>query len=78
MSDSNTTNSVCSNSVTPVGTDFISEFIKEDFTEYTFRIDVQMGLFWWYASKLSSLKEIKDEKISWAVLLLGLCYLTNF
>ena len=51
---------------------------KEDFTEYTFRIDAQMGLFWWYASRLSSLKEIKDEKISWAVLLLGLCYLTNF
>jgi len=51
---------------------------KEDFTEYTFRIDVQMGLFWWYASKLSLLKDIKDEKISWAILLLGLCYLTNF
>ena len=51
---------------------------KEDFTEYTFRIDAQMGLFWWYGSRLSLFKEIKDEKISWAVLLLGLCYLTNF
>jgi len=51
---------------------------KEDFTEYTFRIDAQMGLFWWYASKLSSFKDIKDKKISWAVFLLGLCYLTNF
>jgi hypothetical protein len=25
---------------------------KDDFAEYTFRIDVQMGLFWWYGSKL--------------------------
>jgi len=57
---------------------------KEDFTEYTFRIDVQMGLFWWYAGKLVLFRELlskgefKDEKTSWAVLLLGLCYLTNF
>ena len=51
---------------------------KEDFTEYTFRIDAQMGLFWWYACKLTLLKEYKDENISWAVLLIGLCYLTNF
>ena len=51
---------------------------KEDFTEYTFRIDAQMGLFWWYACRLSLFKELKDDKILWAVLLLGLCYLTNF
>ena len=57
---------------------------KEDFSEYTFRIDVQMGLFWWYASKLTLFRELlskgelKDEKTSWAVLLIGLCYLTNF
>ena len=57
---------------------------KEDFTEYTFRIDVQMGLFWWYGSKLDTLKELKNKNIDqndkclWAVLLLGLCYLTNF
>jgi len=57
---------------------------KEDFTEYTFRIDAQMGLFWWYGGKLPLIKEIKDkngerdDKILWAVLLLGLCYLTNF
>jgi hypothetical protein len=55
----------------------------DDFTEYTFRIDAQMGLFWWYGGKLSS-KELKDrnggldDKVLWAVLLLGLCYLTNF
>ncbi|MDR2543791.1 MAG: hypothetical protein LBC80_10145 [Treponema sp.] len=51
---------------------------KEDFTEYTFRIDAQMGLFWWYGSRLSLLKEVKNEKNFWAVLLLGLCFLTNF
>ena len=55
----------------------------DDFTEYTFRIDAQMGLFWWYGGKLSSneLKERNgspDDKVLWAVLLLGLCYLTNF
>jgi hypothetical protein len=56
---------------------------KNDFTEYTFRIDAQMGLFWWYGARLSTLKDIgetinTDDKILWAILLLGLCYLTNF
>jgi len=51
---------------------------KEDFSEYTFRIDAQMGLFWLYGSRLSFFLDIKDDKILWAVLLLGLCYLTNF
>jgi hypothetical protein len=63
---------------------FGSQSEKEDFTEYTFRIDAQMGLFWWYGNKLFSLKDFgskngtKDEKVLWAVLLLGICYLTNF
>jgi len=56
---------------------------KNDFTEYTFRIDAQMGLFWWYSARLSMLKDIDktintDDKTLWAILLLGLCYLTNF
>ena len=57
---------------------------KDDFTEYTFRIDAQMGLFWWYGGKLAALKEpnkknsVKDDKVLWAILLLGICYLTNF
>jgi hypothetical protein len=62
---------------------------KEDFTEYTFRIDAQMGLFWWYGGRLALLKELsdkssnesqnsRDSKVFWAVLLLGICYLTNF
>jgi len=57
---------------------------KDDFSEYTFRIDAQMGLFWWYGGKLVLLKDFNGKKIDkcdkflWAVLLLGLCYLTNF
>jgi len=56
---------------------------KEDFTEYTFRIDAQMGLFWWYGGRLSSnglsnKNGSYNDKVLWAVLLLGLCYLTNF
>lgn len=57
---------------------------KDDFTEYTFRIDEQMGLFWWYSSKLVLLKELsslnlsRDDKALWAILLIGLCFLTNF
>ena len=57
---------------------------QADFTEYTFRIDAQMGLFWWYGSRLSSIKnniienDGKNDKFLWAVLLLGICYLTNF
>jgi len=56
---------------------------KEDFAEYTFRIDLQMGLFWWYGTQLGSLKDagkngaISDETL-WAILLIGICYLTNF
>ena len=63
---------------------FGSQSEKADFTEYTFRIDSQMGLFWWYGGRLALLKELNDkninpsDKIFWAVLLLGLCYLTNF
>ena len=57
---------------------------KNDFTEYTFRIDAQMGLFWWYGKKLASLKELSGKNgchgdtVLWAILLLGICYLTNF
>jgi hypothetical protein len=57
---------------------------NDDFTEYTFRIDNQMGLFWWYSGKLAVLNDLsvkdenKDIKVLWAILLLGICYLTNF
>ena len=56
---------------------------RDDFTEYTFRIDSQIGLFWWYGSQLGSLKGIEknnalNNESLWAVLLIGICYLTNF
>jgi hypothetical protein len=57
---------------------------KEDFTEYTLRIDIQMGLFWWYGGRIGCLRGDKsadrasDPDILWAVLLIGICYLTNF
>ncbi|MDR0909653.1 MAG: hypothetical protein LBM77_07790 [Spirochaetaceae bacterium] len=51
---------------------------QEDFTEYTMRIDEQMGLFWWYGSHLADLAKIEDERAFFPVLLIGLCYLTNF
>jgi hypothetical protein len=61
---------------------FGAQSTKDDFTEYTFRIDTQMGLFWWYGGRLGNLKACKcadaDENILWAILLIGICYLTNF
>ena len=63
---------------------FGSQSTSDDFTKYTFRIDTQMGLFWWYGGKLATLKELneknggRDAQALWAVLLIGLCYLTNF
>jgi hypothetical protein len=57
---------------------------KEDFTEYTFRIDIQMGLFWWYGGRIGCLRgkagggAASDCESLWAVLLIGICYLTNF
>jgi hypothetical protein len=63
---------------------FGSESGREDFIEYALRIDIQMGLFWWYGEQLNCLTGFaKDEEMTnheclWAVLLLGICYLTNF
>jgi hypothetical protein len=62
---------------------------KEDFPEYTFRIDTQMGLFWWYGGQLNCLHRIgggrsrdgdpsSESGALRAVLLIGICYLTNF
>ena len=62
---------------------FGSQSQSDDFTEYTFRIDIEMGLFWWYVGTLSSPQGLEwaksaDSKVLLAVLLLGICYLTNF
>jgi hypothetical protein len=64
---------------------FGSQSRKEDFAEYTFRIDAQMGLFWWYGTQIGRMEEWAKRKpqtagqaMLRAVLLIGLCYLTNF
>lgn len=63
---------------------FGAQSAREDFIEYALRIDIQMGLFWWYGGCLGCLapkgqgEKAVDSEILWAVLLLGICYLTNF
>ena len=62
---------------------FGAQSTKDDFAEYAFRIDLQMGLFWWYGAQLGKLKEssgdlASNDEFLWAVLLIGICYLTNF
>jgi hypothetical protein len=55
---------------------------EDDFTEYTFRIDTQMGLFWWYSGQIGRLRNVLTQALNdtvlRAILLLGICYLTNF
>ncbi|MDR0784871.1 MAG: hypothetical protein LBE74_03185 [Treponema sp.] len=50
---------------------------KEDFIEYALRIDTQMGLFWWYGAQLGDVEQMDAEYLR-ALLLLGVCYLSNF
>ena len=62
---------------------FSNQSKKEDFAEYVLRIDEQMGLFWWYGGQINSAKEATwvknvDHNTLYALLLLGICYLTNF
>jgi hypothetical protein len=57
---------------------FGSQSLKEDFTEYTMRIDTQMGLFWWYGSQIRTRNLKVDNNILRALLLIGICYLTSF
>jgi hypothetical protein len=55
---------------------------KDDFIEYALRIDTQMGLFWWYGGQLgrflSDVPPGMDKDSLLALLLIGVCYLTNF
>jgi hypothetical protein len=53
---------------------------KDDFVEYAFRIDTQMGLFWWYAGYLGQFLKAADlsSETLKAMLFLGICYLTDF
>ncbi|MDR1466703.1 MAG: hypothetical protein LBI40_03695 [Treponema sp.] len=56
---------------------FGAQSSKEDFTEYTLRIDTQMGLFWWYGAQLADIKQGNTEYLR-ALLFIGICYLSNF
>ena len=56
---------------------------KDDFAEYALRIDPRIGLFWWYGGQLNGargapwVKKV-NQSILFALLLLGICYLTDF
>ena len=56
---------------------------RDDFAEYALRIDPRMGLFWWYGGQINSARKSSwinniDKSLIYALLLLGICYLTNF
>ena len=56
---------------------------RDDFAEYVLRIDPQMGLFWWYGGQINGARKAAwvknvDRSVLYALLLLGICYLTNF
>ena len=56
---------------------------KDDFAEYALRIDAGIGLFWWYGGQINGFKgapwvKTVDQSVLYALLLLGICYLTNF
>jgi len=57
---------------------FGSQSHKGDFLAYTFRIDPQVGLFWWYAGNLASLLGSDDQGSLNAVILIGVCFLSAF
>jgi hypothetical protein len=67
---------------------FGAQSSKDDFTEYTLRIDTQMGLFWWYGGQIGRLYSQEkgkslgvsdvDKDVFRALLMIGICYLTNF
>ena len=56
---------------------------QDDFAEYVLRIDDQMGLFWWYGGQINGARKAPwvknvEKSVLFALLLLGICYLTNF
>ena len=56
---------------------------KDDFAEYVIRIDEPMGLFWWYGGQINGARDAPWVRAAepaqlYALLLLGICYLTDF
>lgn len=50
---------------------------KPDFIEYAFRIDMQLGLFYWYVKHLPEVTDKASPETLRAFLLLGICYLKS-
>jgi len=54
---------------------------KSDFAEYVLRIDPLFGLFWWYEGQINGgqpwIHSVNGD-VLFALLLLGICYLTDF
>jgi hypothetical protein len=48
----------------------------EDFSEYAFRINIELGLFWCYGSRIATVPN-NDPEINRALIKLGMCYLIN-
>jgi len=62
---------------------FGPESQSDDFAQYALRIDPRIGLFWWYGGQINGAKDAKwvntvEEGVLYALLLLGICYLTDF
>jgi ADP-ribose pyrophosphatase YjhB (NUDIX family) len=59
---------------------FGAQSSREACIDSALRIAIQMGLVWWYGGRLGCLAsgESAGDESLWAVLLLGICYLTNF
>jgi hypothetical protein len=57
---------------------FGEESRRKEFTEYAFRIDPQMGLFWLYGACISRVRQDDDTLMLRPLLMLGICYLTSF
>ncbi|GMO23731.1 MAG: hypothetical protein Ta2B_02970 [Termitinemataceae bacterium] len=57
---------------------FGDQIFQNDFIEYTLRIDTQMGLFWWYSTKLKQINVNDNSQCLRSLLIIGLCYLANF
>ncbi len=49
-----------------------------DFSEYVFRIDPKLGLFYWYVDELSKVEPTLDDPTRETLLLLGVFFIASF
>lgn len=50
---------------------------KEDFLEYAFRIESQIGLFWWFSSSMPSLGESASPRLVRLMVYAGISYIAS-